>query len=520
MTVLRFGNSYVLSVFSSQLYDQLNAFGAFVTDCATGPAITFYGAHASVIVDWLNYLEKNGGVDFFRPEPFALPLTDSSGDDEWAGRAGQGSPSAPSPAKLAGMRLAVWMTTTHSGDAHRSTQRATILRCALFMARTRDIDSALDWLIELVDAGWIDQWADLAVCFSSLCCLDEQSLARLPAPDDRSEWAHLDIGLGIGASAGSGVAPHHLNDQLMNPFVTHNGTTAVPFGVERQRKLLALAVAVADRARASESLDDWAMRLMSSQTVVSAVLRQFPGDRKGLPLSTRHVLAEFDEIAADLNPMSTAGLSQPDWSRNWSYARDVVEQLAGEVGEQAGKEVIERRLLVPRAVAKELLSTAALPIAWQLLTPRVILAWASVHGWEPRYASPRDYVEPMPSGLVSPADALELAKSRAELQRVAIPYFASEIIRKVLGGDLDVNLPLSMALADAPYSDEMLMAGSIFSSRKGLHDQAGGMAIAAILARPAEQESWLNLSRVLREGNRRDDGFVVYQFAKIRDWRV
>ena len=501
MSSIEVPGSPYLSLLTSRLYDQLCAFGVFATDVAR--VDSGYQQHAATIVAWTQFLQAQQPPSWSHAEPFVLPPA----ADHTTPPAGYAKSTSVTVAHLAEVRLAAWTMRFKPVGSTTALEQRRLSRGAVFIARAQGVEAAFAWLVEIVSAGWVAQWSDVALCLSLLSLLDADALERLPAPSDLHGWERPEVLENLG---------HHLDMSLSMPLITHNGATPVPFGVAEQRRLVDLGGRVLESARQSANLDQWALGCMLAQTMLSAVLRQFPADRSALKLSVRHALNQFDEVVADVNPLSTAGTGTPHFRNTWEFARGVVGALIPTLGAEAASHIVDHRLLLPRVIADKVLAEDELPMGWQFIGPAVALPWGAVRGWNPRRASPDDYVPPLGSTLRS--IELEAAKDRADLNDAAVPLLAGLMLNMLAAGELDIDFPLGMAISDHPYSDEILSVAAYQANRRGQGDQACALGIGAVLAQPRERERWHDLSRHLKAAGRLEESFLVYVFQEMHQW--
>lgn len=502
MTLLEVPGCPHLSQLSSLLYRQLCAFGALATDVRGSDPWARYGSHARMIAEWFDFQEVQGPLRFRGAEPFALHPDRVVGSTPFAGRTdvpGLGV------ADLAYYRIDRWQERFGDAAVTAVTDQATLVRGALYQARAVGVSPALSWLCDVVDAGWVAQWQDLAACLSALSLLTEERRLALPELSDLDGWRLLRME----------EIPVHLDRSVESAMVTHNVSVDVPFGADEQRRLLDLATRVIERTRQSASLDEWTLGRLASQTWLAAVLRQFPHDRRGMGLAMRSVLNAFDEIVADLNPAMTAGTDVPDFVETWDYARNVVAVLAPDLGAEAANRVVEERLLVPRAVATQVLEDSDLPMGWQFISPALALPWGAIHEWDPRRAHLDDYVAPL---SMYRDLAIASAEERREINDMMVPALARQMLLSIVSGKWqDMDFGLGLAIAEHPYSDEYISVGAYLALSRGKGDDACALGILAVLAQPAEQARWLDLSRQLKFAGYVHEGSCVALFHELRD---
>jgi hypothetical protein len=268
-----------------------------------------------------------------------------------------GAASDPRPSTVIVSTVALWHLGLVSGSS-----LSRLLRAALWLAATRDLGRAVDYLIDLHQAGAAGASLSVAQCIQELLAARAQTAtdAEMAAgffggklPMTPQEWLQAEL------------APFRQD----SPAPSSEGRTI-------HAALIQHGLREIEAVRNAPSFDDWLLgqaRLMGLLAIISRVLTA--GGRE-LSLGLKAVLAQWEEIMADAFSLTGQVMiyTVPSIDRLTSYILMVQHQYVTQFGESGRERFFRERLLVPALLRSQLLGEDAeagaadwKPLSWRLV---------------------------------------------------------------------------------------------------------------------------------------------------------
>lgn len=345
---------------SSELLRQLVAFGRLAVNAPVPPdrTMAFVSRRIAPAIRVFEALEREAGLRFDDTVrfPFMANRLRWAEDAPPAGHTGLGG--RVSPADMAISLGDAWALQSELGHMLSPVLR----RCALWHCATTDLKATLDWMLDLLDHGYVTSPDSLAKLAYGLL------IGRSLVESDREVALH----------ANAGGLPSTWTQLWSSPGTLTWTADADPAGVDARliEHVLRRCLERIERVRASATLDEW----VTGQRVIWGVVWLTQAILNlGRPKSPalRAIDSQIEEIRAD------AGALWGDWTREPSlegtadYAKQILDSYLAQ-GLSADR-FYRERLLVP-AAARSLGPRARRRSPWNALSWELADPWAFVSG--------------------------------------------------------------------------------------------------------------------------------------------
>ena len=343
-----------------------------------------------------------------------------------------------------------------------------LLRCALwYCLRTNDQDAvmaAVQLVAELVGTGQVRDAMGAAMAISVL-------LRTEPALESPRDLVSAFFG---------GSIPVTAEDWKTSPLTWSNEESR-PLSRGSQRAvnwLVQYVQSTVDRVRQAPNFDAWFAALTMAGSVINSVTDGLRWSIPKVPIGLRAVLAQWEELAADLGPQlmlaDIGGMPAVIGS-----SRDMAERYL-RIGDTTGERFARERMLIPRELFE---SRGPLPVMWRRPSYRMATAW--FHG---RRLNGRGL------GLDLSPDLLELPSDDTVM---------AEIRRLSANGELARAAEAVDALLERfPWYEAAHRSHAELSMRIGQLDKAMHSVVAGLVLEPRLERYWQLLSTIMRhQGN-------------------
>jgi hypothetical protein len=435
----------------------------------TKQAMARYLDRAKFVVEFLTVLTARIDLRFADASRFPYVSNTKQWAEEAPSAGYTGTSNDPMPSDVAYTLFVGWLA--HNENEYPNHRP---LRAALQLLHDHDIETALQFVIELQVHGYIPDSAVVDEILTLLCVgraateTDSELLSRLIPTiatfRDPKDWIDSDI------------ETSWLDDSSQYFW---RGPQSAP--------LLELALDAVAKLRDSRSLDDWLARQIIAGTTIWGVMNLI--DRPALSLGIRTVLSQLDEIRCDTGSFLYLARDVP--ITDTIVALDEVANAMLATAPPMGAHRLERqRALRPSCLAGvNFKSYSSLPMCWRHLSWRAICSFAA--------HAPHD-------------------ESQIELEWTAYP--TSSNTPESIQRDIDTIRSLVPSrdhhaaiavlrpcLLRYPWSSVVRLELAIRLDETGSHKEACDLLVEALTLEPSDPLLWQSLTVVLNNCSAADE---------------